>query len=301
MNANPIHSWKYPVLCQNHRMSTWRRSKGVSHRFSAAFTMLEIMISITILGIIITAIYSSWSAILRSSKVGLETAANVQRSRIAARCLTDSLLSLQMFGANLPYYSFEADTSSDFASLSFVARLPMSFPHSGIFGDQVLRRVTFMVEGNNLVMYQFPVLAEENADQKPVSIVLATNVTLFQLEFFGTRTNDWADKWTYTNQLPKLVKFTIAQARSGRYGREPEDVISRVVSLNAMIVPRDVQMATGQPGQPGQPVPPGMPGQPPIGTPTGRGGVDLNPGTGSRSTMERGTGTRSKGGYRIGR
>jgi len=207
-----------------------------------------------------------------------------------------------MYGANLPYYSFEADTESDFASLSFVARLPMSFPHSGIFGDQVLRRVTFLVEGNNLVMYQFPLLAEENADQKPISIVLATNISLFRLEFFGTRTNDWADKWLYTNQLPKLVKFTLAQARSGRYGREPEDVITRVVSLNAMIVPRDVQMATSaQPGQPGMPGQPGQMGPPPAGIPTGRGGVDLNPGGSSRSTIDRGTGTRPRGGYRIGR
>jgi hypothetical protein len=196
-----------------------------------------------------------------------------------------------MYAANQPYYSFEADTSSDFASLSFVARLPMSFPHSGYFGDQVLRRITFLVEGNSLVMYQFPLLAEENSDQKPLSIVLATNVSLFRLEFFGARTNDWADKWTYTNQLPKLVRYTLGQARSGRYGREPEDIITRVIAFNAIIVPRDVQMAAGG----GQPLQPGQPGQPPMGVPSGRGGYDLNPG-GSGINQ----GTRPRGGYRLG-
>src|SRR4051794_40200498 len=48
----------------------------------SAFTLVEIMIAIGILALIMTAIFSTWTAILRSTKVGLDTAAAVQRARI---------------------------------------------------------------------------------------------------------------------------------------------------------------------------------------------------------------------------
>jgi prepilin-type N-terminal cleavage/methylation domain-containing protein len=49
----------------------------------AAFTLVEILIALGILSMVLAAIYSSWTAILRASKVGLEAAAAVQRARIA--------------------------------------------------------------------------------------------------------------------------------------------------------------------------------------------------------------------------
>ena len=35
------------------------------------------------------------------------------------------------------YYWFLADTSGEFAALSLVARLPASFPGSGLFGNRI--------------------------------------------------------------------------------------------------------------------------------------------------------------------
>src|SRR5437879_5943157 len=52
-----------------------------------AFTLLEIMIAIAIFGMVLTAIYSTWLAILRGKKAGETAAAEVQRSRIAIRAL----------------------------------------------------------------------------------------------------------------------------------------------------------------------------------------------------------------------
>src|SRR5438309_9196636 len=101
-----------------------------------AFTLVEIMIAVAVFAAVMIAIYSSWSSILRGSRIGLEAAAEAQRSRVAVRALENSLVSLEMFQANIRHYYFFADTSGDFASLSFVARLPQSFPRSGDFCDQ---------------------------------------------------------------------------------------------------------------------------------------------------------------------
>jgi len=71
-------------------------------RLRSAFTLVEIMIAICLLSLVLAAIYSSWTAILRASRTGLDAAATAQRARIAVRVLEDSLSSAQSFAANLP-------------------------------------------------------------------------------------------------------------------------------------------------------------------------------------------------------
>jgi prepilin-type N-terminal cleavage/methylation domain-containing protein len=111
-----------------------------------AFTLIEILIAIGIFAMVMVAIYSSWSAIMRGSRVALTAAAEVQRTRIAMRALQESLSSCVMYADNSKYYGFFADTGGNFAYLSFVARLPESFPGSGMFPGQPLRRFTLQVD-----------------------------------------------------------------------------------------------------------------------------------------------------------
>ncbi|HOW66635.1 MAG TPA: prepilin-type N-terminal cleavage/methylation domain-containing protein [Verrucomicrobiota bacterium] len=260
------------------------------HRRLAAFTMIEVMIAIFIMSFIMAAIYSSWTAITRSAKVGLEAASRVQRSRMALRTIVDSLLSVQMFAQNLNYYSFIADTSSDFAYLSLAANLPQSFPRGGLYGDFTVRRVTFSVEpgdlsGNQLVMWQEPILMETNSADEVGPLVLASDISLFVLEFWDARAGEWIEEWLYTNQLPKLIRVTLGFGESGY--RQPQEIVSRVVALPAMAVPREYQVppASGAP-RPGAGVPPGTaqprpgprgegPTQSPGGIPANRGGFPM--------------------------
>ena len=227
-----------------------------------AFTLVEIMVALTIFAAVLIAIYSSWSAILRGKTIGMAAAAEAQRARVAVRALENSLVSLQMFQANLKYYSFFADTSGDFASLSFVARLPQSFPRSGDFGDQVLRRLTFTVEpGTNrenvLVLRQNPVLFDPGVDEEENPLVLARRVKAFTLEFWGPRSTDWEPEWLYTNQLPKLIRFTLGFGQPGQKVLAPEDVCTRVVTLSAVPVPAGAQTGgAAQAAQAGRPGPP---------------------------------------------
>lgn len=215
-----------------------------------AFTILEIMIALSIFMAVLTAIYSSWSTIIRSSKVGMEAAVRVQRSRITMRALIDSLLCIQDYGANQYYYSFNAESQNEFSYLSFVARLPASFPDAGLFGDQVVRRVTFTVEGNQdrqnqLVMYQTPLLAEVNDNQKPFAVVLTRNVTTFAVEYWSTNKNDWDSEWLSTNQLPKLVRISLGTGHTDNNRSNPDDVVTRVIALPAIVVPKEYQMPAG--------------------------------------------------------
>ena len=262
-----------------------RKSPRASRRRlrRAAFTLVEIMIAIGIFSLVLAAIYSSWTAILRASKTGLEAAASAQRARITVRVLEDSLGSAQSFAANLPDYYFLAENGSE-PMLSFVARLSKSFPRSGKFGDLDVRRVTFSVEaapdgGNQLVLRQNPLVMEIDTDEKDHPIVLARHVKGFEMQFWATDLNppDWVDEWKEqkTNQLPKLVMITLKLADNPHSSQVTEE-ITRIINVPDMTVQPVWQVPQGMggpgaPGAPGAPGTPGVPGTP--GTPGTPGGL----------------------------
>jgi hypothetical protein len=232
------------------------------------------MIAIGIFSMVLAAIYSSWTAILRASKTGLAAAASAQRARITVRVLEDSLASAQSFQQNLPYYAFVAENGSQ-AMLSFVARLSKSFPRSGKFGDLDVRRLTFSVEGgadggNQLVLRQNPLVMELDVDEKEHPIVLAKNVKGFEMLFWAEDKNppDWVDEWKEqkTNQLPRMVMITLKLA-DNPYSSQVTEEITRIINLPAKTVLPiwQVPRGIGGPGGPGGP--PGPGGLPPGGVP----------------------------------
>lgn len=200
------------------------------------FTLVEILIAVAILAGILAAIYSSWMAVLRATQTAQRAAADVQRSRLAVRCLEEALTSVQMFPLNAPLYAFVADTTEEHPALSFVARLPESFPRSGHFNGKSMRRVEFTVEPDEqgvptLMLRQIPLLFETDPQETENPLRLARNVRLFYLEFWGPNAEEWEDEWLSTNQLPRLVRFSLAMAPDGEQTVNRQDVVSRVVLL----------------------------------------------------------------------
>jgi type II secretion system protein J len=229
-----------------------------------AFTLVEILIAMGILSLVLAAIYSSWTAILRASKVGLDSAAAVQRARIAGRIIEESLSSAELFYQNQRYYAFVADNGSE-PLLSFVTRLSPSFPRNGKFAGLDVRRVIFSVERGQLVLRQKPFLMDDmDEDEKKYPLVLGYNVKEFKTEFWDARLGDWIDEWKQTNQLPVMVKFTLKFAdnpNSTVVGSE----VTRIVSIPAVGVVGAWQMPRPMPGAPGGlGAPGGVPGNPAI-------------------------------------
>ena len=116
------------------------------HGSSRAFTLLEIMVALALLGVLVAGIYSCWYSIIKGVDVAAHAAARAQQSRLIKRTLEDSLLCACMFDQNANYYKFVVDSDGTYSTLSFVACLPDSFPRSGKFGGLNTRRLTFSVE-----------------------------------------------------------------------------------------------------------------------------------------------------------
>ena len=213
-----------------------------------AFTLIEVLIALSIFTLIITGIYTSWTAIHRATRIGLEASADAQRKRIAMRALEQSLGSVKYFLANETNYTFIAE-GGDSTYLSFVSHLPETFPRSALFEYQPMRRVNFSVEpGTNglgrLVLRQQPFLYEANIDDSENPLVLANDVVAFSVKFLPDGAEEWEEEWLYTNELPVMAHVTLAF-------RHGESVFEnhKMIALASSAVPAEFQLgAAGRGG-----------------------------------------------------
>jgi type II secretory pathway pseudopilin PulG len=263
----------------NRNLSRFGRGYGprlaAKRTYELAFTILELMLAIGIFALILTAIYSTWVAILKGSQAGLKAAAEAQRSRMAMRTIEDAFNCAEFFQANIKRYLFIADTSGDMAAVSMAARLPASFPGVGMYGDQVVRRVSFYTEPgkdgmNNLMMTQAPIMAVTNEMRQAYTITLAKDVSAFQLAFFDPQKAEWLDEWKYTNRLPRIVQIALGTGKTAGNAKAPYSIAYSLVALPSVGVTPEVQGGPVlRPGPTDPNVPPGTvpPGTVPPGTP----------------------------------
>ncbi|HEY0454917.1 MAG TPA: prepilin-type N-terminal cleavage/methylation domain-containing protein [Verrucomicrobiae bacterium] len=237
------------------------------------FTLLEIMIAMFIFAMVLTAIYSTWTGILKGTQSGIKAAQDVQRSRITINALEQSLVTAVVYNENIKWYYFIANSKGDMGELSFVAKLPPSFLSGGRFGDASLRRVSFYTQpGENgmseLVMDQVPILWNTNdSELRGHSITLARDVSKFELEFYDPQKKDWVTEWVNTNSLPPLVHIILELGKTSGSSK-PADVVARMIAIPSQVV-AGVQAGPGP--TPGTTPPGGIPpgGVPPGGYPGG--------------------------------
>jgi hypothetical protein len=206
------------------------------HSDAAAFTLLEIVIAITVFSFIMISVIGCWKCIVSGKMIAEDAAASAQRARVGMKTVVEALTCGEISGLNPQYYSFLNDTSGKFAALSLAARLPADFPGSGTFGDNVMRRVTFQVEkdadgNNNLIMEQSPLLAVLDEVNTPYSIPLARDVNVFMLEFWSVNDSDWVVSWDPTNQFPPMIRVTLGCGHSVEHPDVPYNLICRTVAM----------------------------------------------------------------------
>ena len=202
-----------------------------------AFTLLEIVIAMTVFSMVMVSVMACWKCIIVGTETGRAAAAAAQRARTSMRAIEDALNNAEIIkGPNIQYYAFIADTSQPkFASLSFAARLPASFLYSGYFGEDVMRRVVFDVQKapdnrDDLILTQYPILAVTSEQNPPKSITLARDVSAFVLEFWSPTEQDYLSEFLPTNDMPPMIRITLAIGHSANDASIPFDVIQRVVA-----------------------------------------------------------------------
>ena len=243
------------------------------------------MIAFAIFGILVAAVYSTWTLIIRSKQVANDAAARAQRQRIAIRTLEDSISCVQCYQASLPYYSFVVQ-NGDQPMLSFVARVPAIFPRNSRFGDFNLRRLTFTLQPDkdgekDLVLRQNPIFMDIDSDEQAYPLVLARNLQEFVVECWDTNQMVWVGEWLDTNSIPPLLRVSLVSG--GGNGSQGSGVITRLIAVPSMMLPSALQNQRAGAGGGGININPGAgtPGGKPEGGPTtrpgGTGGVNRPP------------------------
>lgn len=217
---------------------------------SGAFTLLEVLVALGIFAVVLSLLYSTWRILMQSSSAALRLAANAQRQRTAIQVLQESLDSAVLFAANARHYSFLSDSTGAQSALSFVASLAPSFPGSGFFEGEQVRRVTFTVEpdeaGNSsLFLRQNSILDQISDDPRAFPVLLATDVAQFEVAFWDARKGDFIPEWTATNTLPALVRVTLGFRRKSSLSQSSTEVVTRVVRIPSAGVAMEAQ--TGMP------------------------------------------------------
>lgn len=215
----------------------------LKHTFSRtkrklAFTLLELVVAMSLFTLVLISIFACWKVIVTGSKVGLEAAASAQRARTGILTVQAALQTAQMSLGNLDWYTFIADTSDEkFTAVAFTARLPDNFPGSSLFGDNNTRRVTFQVERgqngeNNLIMRQWPLLVK---DEDPYSIVLARDVSAFNIEFWDDKLQDFAKEFPATNALPRVMRVMLGIGHAPNDQSKPQQIVERYAAPAAQV------------------------------------------------------------------
>lgn len=200
-----------------------------------AFTILEVLVALFIFAAVLVSLYATWKLILQSNAAGLAIAANAQRSRMAIQTVEEAVGSAVLFNNNTNY-AFIADTSGNFAAVSLVGHLSDSFPASGRFEGERIRRVTFMVENGPdgtpaLMMRQNSMLAADTDTVESYPVLLAKDVSLFTMDFWDVRKNEFVAEWLNPRQLPPLVRISLGFGVRKRLRTEPDELVTRIVRI----------------------------------------------------------------------
>ncbi len=191
------------------------------------FTLLEVMISVAIMGMIMVLVWSISSQTLNSKERIEKRDMLFQGGRIALQKLSDDLAmaflikqpSIPTGFSPRPKAFFIGEDKGDKDDIRFTSFSHLRFFNGAKQSDQC--KVGYEVipdkedsSINNLVRRETPWLdAETTVEGYP--FVLAQDVDSFELEFYDYRKEEWVNHWDSDNidfqgKLPSAVRITIA-------------------------------------------------------------------------------------------
>jgi prepilin-type N-terminal cleavage/methylation domain-containing protein len=117
-----------------------------SHRSQTGFTLLEVLLAVAILGMLMTAVYSTWSAALNSWRRGSDVSEAFQRERVVMDALMELTQSAIFFAPSASLYAFVATKNPGLGdSISFVTASDAYLPPSETISAG-MRRVIISLE-----------------------------------------------------------------------------------------------------------------------------------------------------------
>lgn len=198
--------------------------RGIPHSDFMAFTLLELMLAISILAVVSTVIYLTFSVVTTAWKKGIVLSDNLHHGDFVAEQLVMGLRSAYYVGGRdgSPIYGFwtedggESEYSSD--TISWVKVGSALIGKNCPFAESP-HRVKFTIEededGKKAVAVRAWRLHGQSEDFDPeqlAPIFLSRKVNGFNCKSAYRKIEDeieWMDEWEHTNKLPTVVEITL--------------------------------------------------------------------------------------------
>jgi len=188
--------------------------------FQRGFTLVEMMIAMTIVTLIAASIYGVVSIGARSAGSGERVTEQARRHRVATGLITRQLSSAVAIrlededGESVPYFLGESE------SVEFVTAAPQRPDSSG------MGLVRYWYEDGALLMSEMPAFAVAGANRLGVDLedytlttVLFYDVDRFRVDYLRTSNDidDWEESWDAADseELPSVVRFELSSEIPG--------------------------------------------------------------------------------------
>jgi hypothetical protein len=197
---------------------------------------LEILLAVTILGVVVIASYNTWNAAITAWKRGTNAVDTFQRQRVVLDALAELAKSLVFFNTDSGLYEVigEHDAATG-DSVSFVTASDALLPPSESLAAG-MRRVTISMQRDRsgrtfLGIANRPAVEVEDVNASDAVVhVLSADVVGFGVRYRDPQSGDWGDKWGDV-MLPGAIEFTVAFA--GGRGSERPVLVTRAVEFPA--------------------------------------------------------------------
>lgn len=177
-------------------------------RTEAGFTLIEVLVAMTLLATVAAMVFSSLLTTTRIVDAGRDRAAQEQTIRRVLRVMADEI-SLSTYAQPYPWTGINGTLEGQPADT--LAILAMSDGTSRATTETI--RVVYTRDGDRLMRFakkNLYGLTDESLDQ----LELADRVRGFNLRYFDGQTRLWTDEWPAANKLPKalLLEVTFQQS-----------------------------------------------------------------------------------------
>lgn len=209
----------------------------MKHDLTKGFTLLELLIAITLLGLIMASLFGGLRLAARSWDAGEARVDRATHLRAVTRFLKNELNSIYPMRwkkATTPALAFVGEKDS----IQFIGQLP---DHFGVGG---LRLISFSMESKDKTQTLIMKSAPRHTDDVDFSSLeaaekttLMEDVEVMEISYFGAETLEaepkWYPRWQDPQRLPALIKVSLKPRASANW---PELVIAPMISPEAACV-----------------------------------------------------------------
>lgn len=193
------------------RTGTGRAGRATRIGTAAGFTLLELMISLTLLGVMLAMVYSVFATALAAVPRGEDVAARSARMRAATSLLARQVRSIISF----PVEGEEESTPCYFWGNRYAFEFVTAAPQHN--GGEGLAKVTYSTDGTSFSMQEEVIFSaaaitgEQQTGVSAVKLLEGLKSVRFQYLRLDGTDSEWRDEWDpYEEQtLPGAIRVTL--------------------------------------------------------------------------------------------